>query len=128
MRSLIVFIRYVIGGGLAVLVQFATLAILVELYHFNPLISATVAFCVACAFNYPFQYYLTFKAQSSHAGTFIRYFIVASIMMGLNAAIFWGLTERLDVPYMYAQVVASAIIMFCNFIINRVYTFNFART
>lgn len=126
MYSFIIFIRYLIGGGLAFIVHLATLAILVEFYGLFPLLATSLAFCAACIFNYSFQYYLTFKAKSSHAGTFIRYFAVAVFMLVLNGAIFWGLTAKFTVPYLYSQITASAVIMFCNFAVNKLYTFNYA--
>lgn len=126
MYSFILFVRYLIGGGLAFIVHLATLAILVERYGLFPLYATSLAFCVACIFNYSFQYYLTFKASSAHAGTFIRFFAVAVFMLGLNGAIFWVLTEKFAVPYLYSQATASAIIMFCNFAVNKLYTFNYA--
>lgn len=128
MYSLIVFIRYFIGGGLALTIHLVVLAILVESFRFNPTVGTSVGFCVATIFNYSFQYHLTFRAKGSHAKVFLRYLIVTVLMMGLNAALFWCLTEIWQAPYIYAQMLATAVIMFCNFAINRHYTFNYART
>ncbi|QWF71699.1 GtrA family protein [Methylomonas paludis] len=119
-----VFIRYVIGGGLATLIHLLVLAFLVEIYRFNPSLATSLGFCIGTVFNYLFQYHLTFRAKGSHAQVFLRYIIVTVLMMGVNAALFWALTQRASMPYIYAQMLATIVIMFCNFAINRLYTFS----
>jgi 4-amino-4-deoxy-L-arabinose transferase-like glycosyltransferase len=109
---------------LSILIYLVVLAVLVEVYRFNPPVATSLGFCVATIFNYGFQYHLTFRAKGSHAKIFLRYIVVTVSMMGLNAAFFWCLTERWEIPYIYAQMLATVVIMFCNFAINRVYTFN----
>jgi len=73
--------------------------------------------------NYNFQYHWTFAATGSHARTFSRYVVVTFAMLGVNLALFWVLTHPIRVPYLYAQMIATGVIMFCNFTINKLYTF-----
>ncbi len=45
------------------------------------------------------------------------------MMLGVNTVIFWFLYEKLGVMYLLAQVVATGLVMFMNFTINKNYTF-----
>jgi len=138
---LFTFLRYLISGGLATAVHFAVLISLLE-YHLVSPVHATMigAFC-GFLINYPMQVAWTFKAKGSHKRFFTRYFIVTILMFGLNAGIFWlaslppSLEFLLALPfpsfieqphhlgYWYAQIIATGIVFFCNFLINHFFTF-----
>jgi putative flippase GtrA len=121
--TLLDFTRYVVGGGLATLLHLAVLATLVETHMVTPVVATSVGFCIGTAFNYTFQYYFTFRATGSHAGTFARYIAVTAVMFAVNVVLFRALTERLGLRYLFAQILATSVIMLCNFAANRVYTF-----
>jgi putative flippase GtrA len=138
---LFTFLRYLISGGLATAVHFAILISLLE-YHLVSPVHATMigAFC-GFLVNYPMQVAWTFKAKGSHKRFFTRYFIVTLFMFALNAGIFWlaSLPKSLDLllqlpfpcyieqphhlGYWYAQIIATGIVFFCNFLINHFFTF-----
>lgn len=138
---LFTFFRYLISGGLATAVHFAVLISLLE-YHLVSPVHATMigAFC-GFLVNYPMQVAWTFKAKGSHKRFFTRYFIVTLFMFALNAGIFClaslpkslGLLLQLPFPsyieqphhlgYWYAQIIATGIVFFCNFLINHFFTF-----
>jgi putative flippase GtrA len=118
------FVRYVVGGGVATLIHLTVLTVLVEKFRLRPTVGTSLGFCVGSVFNYAFQYYLTFRAKGLHAGIFVRYAIVTVIMLGLNAALFDWLTKILGLPYLYAQMLATSVIMLFNFAINKLYTFS----
>lgn len=138
---LFTFLRYLISGGLATAVHFAVLISLLE-YHLVSPVHATMlgAFC-GFLVNYPMQVAWTFKAKGSHKRFFTRYFIVTLLMFALNAGIFWlaSLPKSLDLllqlpfpsyigqphhlGYWYAQIIATGIVFFCNFLINHFFTF-----
>jgi len=121
------FLRYCLSGGLAAAIHFAILAGLVEAWGFNPTLATSIGFCIGTAFNYLGQYYLTFRAASAHGGTLARYVGVTLVMMGVNVALFWALTHLLAVPYLFAQALATGVVVLCNFAVNRRYTFRQAR-
>jgi putative flippase GtrA len=138
---LLTFFRYLISGGLATSVHFSVLIGLLE-YHLVSPVQATMlgAFC-GFLVNYPMQYAWTFKAKGPHKRFFARYLIVTLLMFALNAGIFWlaSLPKNLDIllqlpfpsyieqphhlGYWYAQIIATGIVFFCNFLINHFFTF-----
>lgn len=137
------FVRYTISGGLATSVQFIVLILLIEYQLTTPLHASMIG--AACGFlvNYNIQFHWTFKVNGPHKRFFTRYLIVSATMFGLNAVIFWLSTipevfallhsipfpkqipfeQPRNIAYWYAQIIASAIVFLCNFLVNRHYTF-----
>ncbi len=118
-----VFIRYVISGGLAATVQFLVLILLVEKTAINPVVASVLAFCTAIVVNYNMQYHWTFKSTGAHGIIFIKYVFTTFVMLGVNTLIFWFLFDRQGMMYLIAQMIATTLVMFMNFAINRYYIF-----
>jgi putative flippase GtrA len=116
--------RYCVGGVAATITHILVLMLLVERLSVNPSVATSIGFCIAVVVNYNFQYHWTFGAMGSHARVFSRYLMITFAMLGLNLVLFWFLTHPIRVPYLYAQMIATGVIMFCNFTINSLYTFN----
>lgn len=117
------FIRYTISGGLAAIVHFLTLIALVEISAVDATLASATGFCLAVIVNYNLQYHWTFKSSGSHKTIFTRYVVITFLMLGVNTLIFWVLYELQGVMYLLAQAIATAIVMFMNFTINKKYTF-----
>jgi putative flippase GtrA len=117
------FMRYFISGGLAALIHFGTLILLIEKFTINPVIATTAGFCLAVVFNYTAQYYWTFKVSGSHQQFMLRYFGVTLITLMVNTGLFWLLNIPLQLPYLAAQIFATGIVFLLNFFINHHYTF-----
>lgn len=117
------FMRYSVAGGIAAAAHFGVLVLLVEAWNIYPTTASGVGFCIAGAINYTLQYHWTFKASGPHTLMLSRYIVVTLAMLLVNLLIFWLLNEQLGVFYFAAQVVATGIVVFLNFTINRRWTF-----
>ncbi len=135
------FLRYLVSGGLATGVHFSVLIALIE-YQLTTPVQATMI-GAACGFlvNYHIQFHWTFKVSGSHRRFFTRYLLISALMFGLNAQIFWLATmpdplvllaslpypsqipQPKNIAYWYAQIIATGIVFFCNFLINHHFTF-----
>lgn len=122
-RYIASFIRYFISGGMAALLHFAILILLVERFKIDPTISTAAGFCLAVTFNYLAQYYWTFKPTGSHKRFIFRFLMVTIITFFINTGLFWFLTEYQKFPYILSQVFATGSVFLINFIINRHFTF-----
>jgi len=138
---LFTFIRYFISGGLATAVHFTVLIILLEDHWVSPVQATMLGALCGFLVNYPMQMAWTFKAKGSHKRFFTRYFLVTLIMFALNAGIFWLATQPLSLNfllnlpfpsqieqphhlgYWYAQIIATGVVFFCNFLVNHYFTF-----
>jgi len=136
------FLRYLVSGGLATGVHFSVLIALIE-YQLTTPVQATMI-GAACGFlvNYHIQFHWTFKVSGSHRRFFTRYLLISALMFGLNAQIFWLATlpdplvlldslpypsqipQPKNIAYWYAQIIATGIVFFCNFLTNRYFTFS----
>ena len=119
------FIRYYISGGTAFLVHMGLLILQMEYspIKIDPTLATTAAFGFACVVNYIIQYHWTFKVTGSHKRFFSRYILVTLMTMCLNASIFWYLYEKMFVPYIISQIIATGFVFITNFIINYFFTF-----
>ncbi len=118
-----VLLRYIAAGSLAVGVHYLVLILLVEAAAMDATLSSSCGFVVGLIVNYLLQYYWTFRSSGSHAKRFPIFAGVAVVMLGLNAAIFWTLHERLGINYLLAQAFAIGVVFLLNFLINSRYTF-----
>lgn len=121
--SLATFARYFVGGLVATAVHIGVLTLLVELADVPPLAATSIGFCLAVVANYCSQYYWAFRARGAHRSLFPRYVAVTVTMLGVNAILFHLLTAELGIQYVVAQLVSTGIVMFCNFTVNKLYTF-----
>lgn len=117
------FIRYVISGGLAAAVHFLILIVLVEKTSVDPTLATSLGFCAAIFVNYTMQYHWTFRSAGSHKSIFTRYVVITFMMLGVNTLIFWLLYDVWGLMYLFAQAIATGMVMFMNFAINKNYTF-----
>lgn len=117
------FIKYTISGGLAATVHFLILIALVEKATVDPTLASAFGFCMAVIVNYKMQYHWTFKSAGPHKTIFTRYVLITFFMLGVNTLIFWILYEIQGLIYLLAQAIATGIVMFMNFAINKNYTF-----
>ncbi len=122
-RYIASFIRYFICGGIAMLIHFGTLILLVEEFKIMPIVSTSVGFCIAVIFNYLAQFYWTFKPTGSHKRFIMRFVGVTIITLNINTGLFWFLTEYQNLPYLISQVFATGVVFLLNFVINHHFTF-----
>lgn len=118
-----VLVRYIAAGSLAVGVHYFVLILLVEGAAVNATLSSSCGFAVGVILNYLLQYYWTFRSSGPHTRRFPIFITVAVVMLGLNAAIFWTLHERLGINYLLAQACAIGVVFLLNFLVNSRYTF-----
>lgn len=115
--------RYLISGGTGALVHFAILTGLVEYYHMNDTVATSIGFVIGSVVNYTLQYHWTFSADGPHHVMFTRYAGVTLITMSINAGIFWLFTHQFGIYYLYSQIIATGLMVFVNFHINKHFTF-----
>lgn len=117
------FLRFLLVGGVATLIQYAILFVLHQLMGVNGAVSTSVGFLVSAVFNFLASYHYTFKSSAGKRSAAVRYAFVAGLGLLLNGVIFWGLTERFGLYYLYAQVIATGIVLVFNFSAGRAFAF-----
>jgi putative flippase GtrA len=118
------FARFFVAGGTAAAIHFAVLHVCISMLGWEAVLSTSVGFIVAATFSYLANYYWTFKATLPHHHAIPKFLLVACTGLGLNALVFAGVKYGLDAHYFAAQVVATGLVLFWNFALQRAWSFS----
>jgi putative flippase GtrA len=110
-------------GAIGTAGHYATLILLVQVIHFDPVISTTIGFAVGALINYLLNYRITFNSNKRHREALTKFFSVAILGAVINAAIMTTGINMFDVHYLIIQVIATCFVLAFNFIANKYWTF-----
>jgi len=96
----------------------------VEGLSINPVSSSTIGFILGAIVNYFLSYLVVFKSNKKHSETFIKFMAVASIGLSFNVSVMYFGTSILHWSYIISQILATGIVVFWNFSINKIWTFS----
>ena len=122
--NFVTFLRYVFAGGVAFLVHLFVLAVLVELFSINELISTSIGFLCAVPVNFQLQRTFVFGSKGKVSVEFKRYVVVTATTFFLNMFVFHVLHRVVGLYYVSAQVITTSAVLMCNFALNYLYTFS----
>jgi putative flippase GtrA len=117
------FQKFVLVGGLATATQYAVLVAMVRLLGANPVFASSCGYVISALLNYYLNYRLTFRSVQSHRRALPRFGAIAVVGLLINSTIVWALSEHGPLPYLAAQIVATAVVLLWNFGANRKWTF-----
>ncbi len=116
-----IYIKYVIGGGIAAFVDLFLLYILTDVFHFWYLHSAALAFLAAFFVSFYLQKFWTFRDNSNERirKQMALYFAVGAFNLGVNTIGIYALVEQFGLAYIFAQIIMGAVIAVSSFLIYR---------
>ena len=119
------FFRALIVGGIAFLGDFMALYGFTEWAQINYLYSACLGFVLGVFINYLLSIYWVFPARrvKNHYMEFLLFVIIGLMGISLNLAILYGLTEELQIYYLYSKIIATVVIFIFNFGVRKIYLF-----
>jgi len=115
--------RYLLVGMLATAIHYAVLMALVELAGAAAAPSAAIGAACGALAAYAGNRRYTFAGGATHGQALPRFLAVAAFGSAANGAIVWAGTEIIDTHYLAAQVVATSIVVWCGFVLNRRWSF-----
>lgn len=116
-------LSYALVGGLATVVHYLVMAALIELGHVGAgLAAATGASCGALT-AYAGNRRFTFDSRAGHARALPRFLAVAALGAATSAALVHAGTAWLGLHYLPPQVVATALVLFAGYALNRHWSF-----
>lgn len=138
------FLKFSVVGAFGALVDFSTFHLLMSLLGISPVLSQVFSFTAAIISNFIWNRFWTYPDSRSKPLTYQlgTFFVVNIIGLGIRTPIFSGLEDpfrRLFLQvqflpigfvtvdrlgYTFALGVAVVVVMFWNFFINRVWTYN----
>lgn len=131
------FFKFLIVGTIGFVVDFGTLTTLKELVGLPTIVANTISFSAAVLSNFAFNRFWTYpdsraKSLVSQVGQFA---MVSVLGLALNNTILlllegpfdeWLLAQNVSVlrGYIPAKMVATIVVLFWNFFVNRYWTYN----
>jgi putative flippase GtrA len=117
--------RFTAVGASGYVVNLATFAFSVHVLDVDYRVAAVIAFVVAVSNNFWWNRHWTFDARAGHAGRQAARFLVVSVGAFLvNFALLELLVSVGDLKEVVAQAIAVAAATPCNFIGNKLWTFD----
>lgn len=117
------FLMFAAVGAVGTAGHYAVLIALVQLAGVPATIATTAGFAVGAVINYWLNYRITFNSSRSHLQALPRFMLIAATGAVLNGLVMW-LLVRAGVHYMLAQLVATALVLVWNYLLNRLWTFS----
>jgi dolichol-phosphate mannosyltransferase len=117
--------RFTAVGASGYVVNLITFAICVHALDIDFRIAAVIAFLVAVSNNFWWNRHWTFDARGGHAGhQAVRFLVVSLAAFGVNFAVLEVLVTVAGLKELVAQAIAVAAATPCNFVGNKLWTFD----
>jgi putative flippase GtrA len=116
------FLRFTAVGVVATAVHYALLIGLTELAGVHPVIGTACGALIGGVVSYTLNRIYTFTARPAYMRGLVKFIVVISVGAGLNAAIV-AFFMWLGLYYIFAQFIATAIVLIWNFAVSRVVVF-----
>lgn len=127
MRRLVTQFSHFVGVGMiAALVHYGVLIGLVEGGLASPVPATLCGYCAGGAVSYILNRRFAFSSDRPHREAVWRFILVAVVGFFLTGMIMTSFTLWTTLPYVIAQVITTAIVLFWSFVANRVWTFSHA--
>ena len=111
--------RFLLVGGGCFLLEYGLLFALTEYGGLNPLVSAPIAFTVSLVVNYILCVYVVFHAEQQSKKQMALFALTSIIGLGINQVVMWFFIDIIGIWYMFAKVVASAVVRVWNYFTKR---------
>jgi putative flippase GtrA len=117
------FVRFIIVGVIATVVQYMILSALVWGLDMGPTGASAIGYVCSTFVNYALNRTLTFESSRAHIEAIPRFLMVAGFGLAFNTMIMWTMTVATHHHFLISQVVATTLVLIWNFTINRAWTF-----
>jgi putative flippase GtrA len=117
------FSSFVAVGFIATGVHYALLIGLVEIFGILPVPAALAGYSGGGIVSYLLNRRHVFRSNRPHDEAVTRFVIVAAVGFGLTYLFMLLLVQKAGVPYVLAQMVTTAIVLFWNFAAHKMWTF-----
>jgi putative flippase GtrA len=116
------FFRFASVGAIATATQYVILYALVSGAAWDPAHASMIGAAIGALVNYWLNYTFSFRSDRRHRESFPLFLLMASCGTVLNGLIVKGLTLA-GLYYMFAQVVATIVVLGFNFYVSRKWIF-----
>lgn len=118
------FFRYFFSGGTAFAVYFVMLFVFTEYFLWHHMVSLVIAYGLSIFVNFFISKYFVFSIHGEKSGQqILKFFTVAFTGLFLQYVFVSLFTGVFNLQYLWANVIASALVYVVSFTLNRIFTF-----
>jgi putative flippase GtrA len=117
------FLSFATVGAIGTAAHYATLIAGVSL-GLGPVIASAIGATVGAVVNYALNYHVTFRSSLAHWQSGPRFALLAVVSLLLNTILMAVGVDRIGLHYLVAQVLATGIVLCCNFALSRIWAFS----
>ncbi|MBN9064401.1 MAG: polysaccharide synthesis protein GtrA [Rhizobiales bacterium 65-9] len=110
-------------GALATALHYAVLVALAEVFSVDPVAAALTGYCAGGLASYWLNRTRTFHSDRPHGEAGWRFAAVMAVGFALTWSLMTLFVDRLGLPYLPAQIVATGVVLVWNFIAHKWWTF-----
>ena len=124
MELFFIFIKFAVVGFSGMVIDFAVTWLFKERLKANKYIANSVGFIAAATNNYILNRVWTFKSHDENIPReFFSFFTVSVVGLMINNLIIYLLTDKLNVKFYFAKLIAIGVTVIWNFFANYLVTF-----
>ena len=116
-------ILYLIIGLSAVVVDFATFALLVRVYDQGSYLSNLISIGVATVYSFILNAYFNFKKTDRMAVRFFSFTLASALGFTISSAILWINGETLGIDDVVVKGITLPVVVFSQYLFNKLITF-----
>jgi len=117
------FASFASAGALGTIAHYLVLLGLVSIFLLRPVTASILGSLAGAMVNYLLSHHWVFRSKRKHSETLSKFVAIGGLGLVLNAAIMYLLVTIASIHYLLAQVAATGIVLFWNFLGNRFWTF-----
>jgi putative flippase GtrA len=118
------FIMFGIIGCISMVLDFALTYLIKEKFKWNKYVANSISFCFVGFINFNLNRHFTFTDHTANYNIqLLKFFAVSSTGLVLNNLITYYFTEKREYNFYFSKLLATVIVIFWNFTMNKVFTF-----
>ncbi len=122
-KTILQFVSFASVGVIGTAVHYFVLIVCVVFFYFSPILASSLGCLSGMSVNYFLNYKITFKSQKNHREACSKFFAVAALGFIWNLLLMYVFCEVLFINYLFSQIISTILILFWNFLLNKIWTF-----
>lgn len=115
--------RFLLAGAAGAVIQYIILVIMVEGFGWSAVLPSSLGYAVGALANYYLNYHLTFRSNKPHHQALAKFAIVVCTGLLLNSVAMAIGVDFLALPYLFAQVLTTGLVLIWNFTAHSLWSF-----